>query len=195
MQRIRMKSVLSICALLFWAGAAEATAPIQEARLDNGLRVLLMEAHDVPMVVMRLTTPAGSRFDPAGKGGSASLLADMLTDHTAKHHYRGWADMLDAEAMRLGGGADREGLNLGLTVLREALEGGVEALAEAALQPGWNKKRFEIMRNDSISAVTKSLEEPGVRASMLAVSMLFADHPYGHRTGGDASDYSGREPV
>ncbi|MDX8407627.1 MAG: pitrilysin family protein, partial [Mariprofundaceae bacterium] len=185
MKRIRMNVVLSICALLFWAGTADATAPIQEARLDNGLRVLLMEAHDVPMVVMRLTAPAGSRFDPAGKGGSASLLAGMLTDHTKKHDYRAWADMLDAEAIRLGGGADREGLNLSLTVLKEALESGVAALAEAALQPGWNKKRFEIMRKDSISAVTKSLEEPGVQASMLAASMLFADHPYGHRTGGD----------
>jgi len=171
--------------LIFGATVAQATAPIQEARLDNGLRIMLMEAHHVPMVVMRLTTPAGSRFDAAEKGGSASLLSAMLTDHTARHDYKAWADMLDAKAIRLGGDADREGLSLGLTVLREAMPEGVSALSEAALQPGWNRKRFDIMQSDSISAAKKSLEKPGVQAALLAANLLFADHPYGHRSEGD----------
>jgi len=171
--------------LLLGAAHAQATAPIQEVTLENGLRVLLMEAHHVPMVVMRLTTPAGSRFDPAQKGGSASMLAGMLTDHTARHDYKAWADMLDAKAIRLGGDVDQEGLSLGLTVLKEAMPDGVSALAEAALLPGWNQKRFDIMRNDSISAARKSLEEPGVQASLLAAGTLFSGHPFGHRSEGD----------
>ncbi len=190
MKRVWMKGVFVVCGLLAWGNIAQATASIEEARLENGLRVLLMEAHDVPMVVMRLTLPAGSRFDPERKGGSASLLAGMLSDHTAKHDYRAWADMLDAEAIRLGAGADRESLNLSLTVLKEAMDTGVAAFAEAALQPGWSKKRFEIMRSDSISAEKKSLEQPGTQAAMLAASLLFSGHPYGHRTGGDVESLS-----
>ena len=171
--------------LLSGTSLAQATAPIQEARLDNGLRIMLMEAHHVPMVVMRLTIPAGSRFDAAHKGGSASLLSAMLTDHTARHNYKAWADMLDASAIRLGGDVDREALSLGLTVLKEALPEGVSSLAEAALQPGWNQKRFDIMQNDNISAAKKSLEQPGVQAALLSAKLLFADHPYGHRSDGD----------
>jgi len=171
--------------LLLGASLAQATAPIQEARLDNGLRIMLMEAHHVPMVVMRLTVPAGSRFDSAHKGGSASLLSAMLTDHTARHDYKAWADMLDASAIRLGGDVDREALSLDLTVLKEALPEGVSSLAEAALQPGWNQKRFDIMQSDNISAAKKSLEQPGVQAALLSAKLLFADHPYGHRSDGD----------
>jgi len=180
-----LRALIAGLFLLLGATHAQATAPIQEVTLENGLRVLLMEAHHVPMVVMRLTVPAGSRFDPTQKGGSAAMLAGMLTDHTARHDYKAWADMLDAKAIRLGGDVDQEGLSLGLTALKEAMPDGVSALAEAALQPGWNQKRFDIMRNDSISAARKSLEEPGVQASLLAAGTLFPEHPYGHRSEGD----------
>ncbi|MDX8402608.1 MAG: pitrilysin family protein [Mariprofundaceae bacterium] len=163
---------------------AAAVASVQEARLDNGLRVLLIEAHNVPMVVMRLQAVAGSRFDPEGKGGTAALLAGMLTDHTRRHDWRAWADWLDANAIRLGGGAGRDELSLTVTVLREALDDGVRALAEAALRPGWDRKRFALLRDDAVAAARKAEEEPGVRAARIRAGLLFAGHPYGHRPEG-----------
>jgi len=163
---------------------AQAIPPIQHARLDNGLRVLLMEAHNVPMVVMRMTVPAGSRLDPKGKGGTASMLAGMLEDHTQKHDFVAWADLLDAQAIRLGAGADRDSLSISMTVLKEALPEGVQILAEVALMPGWNKKRFNILKTDAIAAARKSLETPGVRAAQATVSLLYPNHGYGHRPGG-----------
>jgi len=184
-----MKSILSsITALLLCFAAipaAHAVPPIQESRLDNGLRVLLMEAHNVPMVVMRLTVPAGSYLDPAGKGGTASMLASMLGDHTRKHDYVSWADLLDAQAIRFGAGANRDSLSMSMTVLKEALPEGAHAFAEAAFLPGWNKKRFAILKTDAISAARKSLEEPGVRAAQLTARTLYPKHGYGHRPGGD----------
>jgi len=164
--------------------AARAIPPIQQVQLDNGLRVLLMEAHNVPMVAMRLTVLSGSRLDPKRKGGTASMLADMLGDHTQKHNFVAWADLLDAQAIRLGASADRDSLSISMTALKEALPEGVHALAEAALMPGWNKKRFAILKTDSISAAKKSLEEPGVRAAQLTARMLYPNHGYGHRPGG-----------
>jgi len=180
MARILLLLTFSLCALASTAGAVP---PIQQAQLENGMRVLLMEAHNVPMVAMKLGMPAGSRFDAAGKGGSASLMAGMIGDHTAKHEHTAWADLLDADAIKLGAGAGRDAFSLSLTVLKDALEPGLNAFAEALLQPGWNKERFAILKQDSIAAAQKSREEPGVRAAQ-AAALLFADHPYGHRPGG-----------
>ncbi len=179
--RILLALTLSICAL---APAANAVPPIQQAHLENGVRVLLMEAHNVPMVAMKLDLPAGSRFDPSNKGGTASLMAAMLGDHTAKHAHTAWADLLDADAIKLGAGAGRDDFSLSLTVLKDALKPGLDAFAEALLQPGWNKKRFAILKQDLIAAAQKAREEPGVRAAQAAAGLLFANHPYGHRPGG-----------
>ncbi len=190
-QRYRAKTAslfFVLCALVvcFIPATVQAVPAIEKARLDNGLRVLLVQAHNVPMVVMRLTVAAGSQLDPEGKGGTASMLAGMLEDHTGEHDFVSWADLLDAEAIRLAASANHDGLSISMTVLKEALAEGVQALAEAALRPGWNGKRFTILKTDAISAAKKSLEEPGVRAAQATVHMLYPHHAYGHRSGGSA---------
>lgn len=170
--------------LLPFTAPAHAVPPIQEAQLENGLRVLLMEAHNVPMVSMNLAMVAGSRFDATNKGGTASILASMLTDHTGKHDHDSWADLLDGNAIQLGAGASRDTLNLSLTVLKDVLEPGLDAFAEALQQPGWNKKRFSIMQQNALASAQKEQEEPGVQAAEAAAKLLFAGHPYGHRASG-----------
>jgi len=181
MPRLLLLLTFSLCTL---ASTANAVPPIQQAQLENGVRVLLMEAHNVPMVAMKLDLPAGSRFDAKDKGGTASLMAAMLTDHTAKHTHTAWADLLDADAIKLGAGAGRDDFSLSLTVLKDALKPGLDAFAEALLQPGWNTERFAILKQDSIAAAQKAREGPGVRAAQAAAGLLFANHPYGHRPGG-----------
>ena len=183
MNLLQRLPLLLITALL-WAMPAHAVPPIQEQQLDNGLRILLMEAHNVPMVSMQLSMAGGSRFDPANKGGTATLLAAMLGDHTARHNHEALAQRLDAEAIQLGAAADREGLNLSLTVLKEVLPVGINALAEALLEPGWNKTRFKLIKENAISAAQKAQEEPGTRAAQASVELLFGNHPYGHPAGG-----------
>lgn len=183
MKFLKLLASLLIAAFL-WMTPAHAVPPIQEKQLDNGLRILLMEAHNVPMVSMQLTMAGGSRFDPDNKGGTAMLLAAMLGDHTAIHDHEALAQLLDAEAIQLGAGADREALNLSLTVLKEVLPNGIDALAEALLEPGWNKSRFKLIKGNAISAAQKAQEEPGTRAAEAAGELLFANHPYGHPANG-----------
>jgi len=174
--------LIALCTLV---GTAEAVPPIEQAAMANGTRVLLMQAHNVPMVAMQLSLPAGSRFDAEGKAGTASLMAAMLGDHTALHSHTAWSDLLDADAIKLGAGASRESASVSLTVLKEALLPGLDAMAEAVLKPGWDKQRFTILKQDAVASAQKEQEVPGVRASQAATVLLFKHHPYGHRPGGD----------
>lgn len=183
-----MSALLRVIALVLFFSVltpAMAMPPIEQARLENGLRVLLMQSHNVPMVSMSLNVPAGSWLDPAGKGGTAAMLAAMLGDHTARHNNIAWADRLDAAAIRLGSEASRDSLSLSLTVLKDDLAAGVEAFAEAALQPGWDAKRFAVLLADSVAGAQKSLEDPGVRAAEEAATLLYGKHGYNHRPDGD----------
>jgi len=179
-----MKRLCILLGLFLISQAAWAVPPIQQARLDNGLRILLMEAHAVPMVAMQLNLVAGSRFDAKGHEGSAMMLATMLTDHTAKHTHETWNRLLDRDAIKLGGDVDVDRLSLSLTVLREALEPGLDTFTEALLQPGWNRQRFVSLRQDAIAAARKAKEDPGVVASEASRTLLFGRHPYGHRAEG-----------
>jgi zinc protease len=53
-----------------------------ERKLKNGLRVLVIENHRVPIVTMQLILPASTLKDPEGKPGVASATAYMLSQGT-----------------------------------------------------------------------------------------------------------------
>jgi len=179
-----MKKVFFLACLLVVVSPAQATTPVQQHTMDNGLNILLMEAHHVPMVAMKLIMPAGSRFDTEEKGGSASLLSSMLMDHTKKHDYLDWAAKLDDASIRLGAGVDKDALSISLTVLKEAVGEGVDVMSQALLQPGWNKKRFNLMQQNTLSALVKSQEEAHFYAGLAEGELLFPNHPYGHPESG-----------
>ncbi len=184
--QIFLLSILWLCG----TGVAQASdipaGRIQEARLDNGLRVLLIESHNIPMLAMQLVLPAGSRLDPSGQAGTAAMLAAMLSDHTRRHDHESFDAWLDREAIHLGAGVSRDAMTLSLTVLRDVLPQGLDALAEALLQPGWDKQRLRQLRRDAIAAATKAMEEPGYRAAQRIGATLYGEHPYAHRPDGDA---------
>ncbi len=171
--------------LLFLSVQQVSAAQVQQHVMDNGLNVLLIEAHNVPMVAMKLVVPAGSRFDAQGKAGSAALLSGMLTDHTKQHDYLAWAAKLDDAAIRLGSNVDKDTMSFSLTVLSEALDEGVQALSEAVLQPGWQQKRFEFLQKNAVSSVIKAREEATTYAAEEVNKLLFPNHPYGHAVSGN----------
>ncbi len=50
----------------------------QRVMLDNGLVVMLIEDHELPLVTLTALLRAGSRTDPAGKLGLADIAGDMM---------------------------------------------------------------------------------------------------------------------
>ncbi len=186
MKRMYIQLLSFACLCFGFAANIYAVPAIQTAQLDNGLKILLIEAHNVPMVSMQLTMPAGSRFDKPKKAGTASMLAEVLSDNTAKHDDKAWAEWLDSEALRLGASASRDSLSLSLTVVKDSLTVGLDAFSEALLQPGWRNKRFLSLREDNIAAAIKSQETPSTQAAQATAKLLYGTHAYGHTTSGTA---------
>src|SRR5262245_1663549 len=53
---------------------------IQKRQLTNGIRVWLVELHQIPVVQLDLIVLRGAANDPAGKFGVASMTAAMLQE-------------------------------------------------------------------------------------------------------------------
>lgn len=62
-----------------WAGK------IEEVRLENGLKVLLMEEHKAPVVTFQVWYKVGSRNEITGKTGLSHLTEHMMFKGTTKH--------------------------------------------------------------------------------------------------------------
>jgi len=87
-----VKPLLAAAVLLLALGpaAADEVPRVRRATLDNGLRLVVSEYHELPLVEFYVMVGAGAAQDPPGKAGLAALTADTL--------HRG-AGSLSAEAL------------------------------------------------------------------------------------------------
>src|SRR6185295_13897099 len=56
--------------------------PHRRARLENGMTLLLMEQHEVPLISFSVVIRSGAFADPTGKEGVASITAELLRKGT-----------------------------------------------------------------------------------------------------------------
>jgi zinc protease len=61
------------------------SADVKEYKLDNGLKILIIEDHKAPLAVFQIWYNVGSRNEPSGKSGISHLLEHMMFKGTPKY--------------------------------------------------------------------------------------------------------------
>jgi zinc protease len=82
--------------------------PIEKTTLDNGLKLIVIEHHELPVVAFRLVFKTGSAFDPSGKAGLADLTAGLLRKGTKSRTATQIAEEIDLVGGSLGAGSGRD---------------------------------------------------------------------------------------
>jgi len=77
----------------------ELPAPVRFT-LSNGLKVVLMEKHNVPMVQVNLLIQTGNYDDPVGKEGLASFAMDALDEGAGSLSALQLADEIECKGTR-----------------------------------------------------------------------------------------------
>src|SRR5438034_601798 len=85
---------------------------LQESTLPNGLKLVVIENHKLPVVGISLSVPAGSKRELPGREGSASLMADLLTRGTTTRSADQIASQIEALGSTLAADADPDFLNV-----------------------------------------------------------------------------------
>lgn len=70
------------------------SAEVKEYKLDNGLKVLVIEDHKAPLATFQIWYRVGSRDEPAGKSGISHLLEHMMFKGTPKYGSKTFSKMV-----------------------------------------------------------------------------------------------------
>ena len=169
-------------------GRAEAKTPAQpEAKrveLENGLRLLVIEQPQLPMVVLNATIDAGSRFDPRGKEGLAGLTSTLLTEGTKSRSAAEIHEATDFLGARLSAGSGDDYATLSLTVLGKDLEAGLDLFADVLRHPAFAKAEFDRKRDETLASLEAEDQSPSSIAEREFRRALFGDGPYRAGPGG-----------
>ncbi|HEY2934602.1 MAG TPA: pitrilysin family protein [Acidobacteriota bacterium] len=133
--------------------------------LSNGMVVYMLEDHELPVINMSALVRTGGRWDPADKGGLASIAASVMrTGGTTSKT----GDQLDDELERIAAAvetsADNTSGSTSMSVLKEDLDTGLRILADVLMNPAFREDKIELekiqhrdaiaRRNDDIQEIT-----------------------------------------
>ncbi len=153
--------------------------PYQIDTLPNGLQVIVVQHHEQPAVSMRLLIRAGTANDPPGKLGLVHELASLLDQGTETQSASALNDTIDFIGGAMGAGASADVIFLNLVVMKDSFETGLRMLSDMARHPAFAPEEIERQRQQTLSALRVSLEDPAYVADAVFDRLVYGFHPYG----------------
>ncbi len=152
---------------------------IQTATLSNGLEILLVEDHKLPLVEMDLVLKSGWAADPPGKFGTAALTAEMLNEGTKNRSALEIAEDAKRIAAHLGTGSSFDGSTVSLNVLKKNLDPALDLMADVILNPVFPRDELERQRQIYLGRIQQESKQPFPSAFKLYMKEVFGSkHPY-----------------
>ena len=165
--------------------ASRVTFPPYEMRtLANGLRVVAVSHHEQPAVTLRLLIRAGAAQDPQVLPGVANLTAALLDQGTTSRSAQQVADTIDFIGGGLGTGAGSDLSFANVVVMKDSFALGLDLLSDIVRNPAFAPDEIERQREQAISGLKVSYDDPGYVASSVHDRLVYGFHPYGLPGGG-----------
>lgn len=159
--------------------------PYKKVTLKNGMTLLLMEQHEVPIINFNLIVKAGSVADPAGKEGLASVTAALLRKGTKTRSADQISTELDFVGGRLSADATFDYTNGLAEFVKKDIGKGLDLLADVTLNPTFPQAEVTKMLKQHIDGVKASKDQAENVIGTYFSAYLYGNHPYGRPAGGD----------
>ncbi len=180
--------VLFVVILLGFSSVSYAQVNIQTWQTSQGVKVLYVQAEQLPMVDIIMSFDAGSARD-GDYWGLASFTASLLGTATAKMNeeeisaaFNNVGSQFSARA-----GRDRTTISLRSLTRPEILQQSLKVMSEVISQPVFKEAIFDREKNRLQVSLRHSQSSPKVLASQEMWRTLYGDHPYAHPVSGTLS--------
>ena len=151
------------------APAAFAFPKMQTHRLSNGLLVVVIENHALPLVAVRAVVGADSLDDPDGKEGLYTLTSNMLPEGTTTRS----AEQIASEVAMLGSTVTPSRF----TTIPQNLGKSLELMADMLMHPTFPDSALARLKVSLTAAKQRELQVPSTLPNRVFLSRLYGDDP------------------
>ena len=158
----------------------------EEFTLANGLKVLLVENHALPILSAEIVSRAGSENDSAAKSGLASLTAEVMSDGTTSRDLMKLATDEERIGAHLTTGAGMESGGVSIDMLTSHTNEGMNLLADVVEHPGFRAEDVDRRRKQRLVRIAQETDNVQSMAMRVGPKLVFGDAPYGRSGTGTA---------
>jgi zinc protease len=150
-----------------------------EARLPNGLSVLVIEQHKLPTVAFSLWIKAGALADPKNLPGLASFTADMLREGTTHRTSAQLAAEIDGLGASLSGSAAFGGSysEVEASGLAPDADKLLELMSDVVLHPTFPQDELDKYKQRALAQLEQERSSPAFLAHQKFAQVIYRDFP------------------
>ena len=164
---------------------------VYEAKLSNGLKILVAERHEIPAVNFWLEVDAGFAADQFAAPGCARLASALLTGGTQRRSALEISEEMQSLGAQLNAGSNLDISTVYLSALTATLDDALDLYADVILNPAFPEADFERQRQLQLSAIANEKVTPLQMALRALPPILFGDkHAYGVPLTGSGTEES-----
>jgi len=193
--------ILTFALALFFAGCAAQPFPkaerpdavtirplefhpprVEKVELANGIRLYLLEDHELPLVEVTAMAAAGSLRVPEGREGLADLHASLVRAGGAGDlSPSAFDELLEQHAIDIEASADSYTFSIDLSTRSQDVDAALRALADLLRRPGFDEGRFDLLKKQMLESIRRRHDNPGTLGRDLLMARLYPGHPLGRR--------------
>jgi len=151
----------------------------------NGSALLVRRDNRLPNAHIRIVLNGGSLLEDAGKQGSTSLLATLLTKDTEKRTASEVALAVEGAGASFYEFAGNNSLGLGIDFLPTDIDLALDILEQALLHSRFDEETFSIEKEAHLAAIKEDLDDIVVAGRRELRKLFFGEHPF--QLGGSGS--------
>ena len=147
-------------------------------RLENGMLLLVQEAHHSPTVSMLAAFKGGVRYETEQTSGLSDLTAAMLTRGTKNRTYEQISTSIDAMAAVLTPFSGRNTFGLEAQCTSDTFPAVLEIFADCLINPTFPADQLKRRRNLTLAAIKARGDDVDAVAFDLLAANVYQAHPY-----------------
>jgi zinc protease len=153
--------------------------PLERGTLSNGLKIVLAERHNVPVVQIELMVDAGRAADSRSKPGTANLTLSMITNGTKTRDALQISARAETLGANLGAGSSLDTSFIALNAITSRLADSLDLFTDVLLNPTFPDKELTRLKAQALAAIQQQKSQPRGIASRLFPKLIYGEgHAY-----------------
>lgn len=153
---------------------------VEQVTLQNGMKLFLLEDHELPLIRMSARIRTGSIYEPADKVGLAGIAGEVMRTGGTKSQTGDEIDeTLENIAASVETGIGESSGYASMSVLKQDIDTGLTILADVLMNPEFREDKIELAKVQRRTSIARRNDDVSEIAFREFVKLIYgADSPY-----------------
>ena len=148
---------------------------VWKEELDSGIKVFGIENDEVPLVQFEMQIAGGLLLEDKNKVGVSNLLANLMTKGTKNKTPEELENAIESLGARIYAYATSDNITIAGTTLSKHFDDTMDLVTEILLEPRWDEKEFDLLKQSTISGIQRSKANPNSIADNEFSKLLYGE--------------------